>query len=606
MDELWRHLGVPAPERVFDSRHRYSLSSEPGEIDGVRLTKFGRFANSLVQVANAIELVERMGWKYVYLRPIDLFDRHEPISLPSGIQIFPHEYNDHANAKLLEGPFFGTTVFGGLFDGFTDADRRRILRATILPHLDLHATRLYPSELAIHIRSGDVFSDHPHPLYPQPPLAFYRKVIRQLSKEGEIDRVCIVYENDENPCVNGLADYLSKENIRYRLQSKSLQDDVSELMGARHAVFGLGTFGRGICYLSDQIESVYTWDATKYQSFAHLRRLWGGRAAADYPVRGQWTASSEQRAQILGYPDDHVAIDKIYEPDRTKTIEFCAPSCRWPASEASLTVFGYQSDTGFALAQRIASAGIPTKLCASAEVLQQEAERTNGSRIVAVFSSLPDTIAIEMAYRPLTDIHADWLEFASLILRINAATPGRVILVNPANDAAYLAETIGTSSAAIGMSFVSGPDVYRLLGDRELHRDQEALAASRKLEQIFPNWKVEIDAEGLARTIESSIVHSVESAGQLNRKCNFLLMRLAKAASKRESLRNSINAARAERRSLQRKIHYLFTNPFRNIRANLDYRVHKSTSKLSLLSDKRRKHLKNSAEKRRNLWTSPK
>ncbi len=610
LDNFWQKFSPPpSPEGVFDCRHHYSLSPAQGEINGVEITKLGRFANSLIQVANAIEMAERMGWRYVYLRPIELLNRREPISIPNGIQVVPYECNDRANVKLLKGPFFATADFGKFFDDFTVADQRRILRATILPHLDLLATPRCSTELAIHIRSGDVFSANPHPGYPQPPLAFYRKVIRQLEKEGAIDRICIVYENDENPCVNGLIEHLAEVNIPYRLQSGSLQDDISELLGARHVVFGLGTFGRGICYLSDQIESVFSWNTPGYRSFAHLRRLWGGRPAMDYPIRGEWTASLKQRAQMLNYPDDHVAIDKIYEPDRTTALDFSTPSARAQAPEATLKVFGYLSDTGFDFAQRLASAGIPAQLCASVDVLQEEAQSSDGSRIVVAFCSLPDTIAIEIAYRPLKDIHANWLEFANLILKIHEAAPGRVIVVNPANTPISLADALGVSPSKICLSFVSGPDVHRLLGERELHRDPAAIAASRKLEKNFPDWKTEIDAEELAWAIENLVQRSTQAVGRFKANRNRLKKRFLDNLIREKSIsaaqRKTLKQIKSKQAATHKRTYFLFTNPFLNFLANLDYRAHKAASKFSLLSNARRSSLRKAAKKRRDRWISP-
>ncbi len=95
------------------------------------------------------------------------------------------------------------------------------------------------------------------PHYPQPPLAFYQLVIQRLLREKRIGSIKMVFENRLNPVIDVLEAYITGLGIPLTTQSGTLADDVAALANGRYLVFGLGTFGPGVCHLSDHVEQVF-------------------------------------------------------------------------------------------------------------------------------------------------------------------------------------------------------------------------------------------------------------------------------------------------------------------------------------------------------------
>ena len=54
--------------------------------------------------------------------------------------------------------------------------------------------------LIIHMRSGDIFANCPHPKYIPPPLSFYNNIL----DENNYKDVLICTENSRNPCLGYL------------------------------------------------------------------------------------------------------------------------------------------------------------------------------------------------------------------------------------------------------------------------------------------------------------------------------------------------------------------------------------------------------------------
>ena len=67
--------------------------------------------------------------------------------------------------------------------------------------INLPQVNIDPDELYIHIRGGDAFSSNPSPLYPQPPLCFYEKII----KNNKLKKIHILSMDKRNPVLNALS-----------------------------------------------------------------------------------------------------------------------------------------------------------------------------------------------------------------------------------------------------------------------------------------------------------------------------------------------------------------------------------------------------------------
>lgn len=81
----------------------------------------------------------------------------------------------------------------------------------------------------IHFRGGDIFSNNPHKAYVQPPLSYYKNIVKNYKN------VKLICEDKSNPCVNEL---LKQENTEYI--SNTLENDLSVLSNVSNLIIGFG------------------------------------------------------------------------------------------------------------------------------------------------------------------------------------------------------------------------------------------------------------------------------------------------------------------------------------------------------------------------------
>ena len=153
---------------------------------------------------------------------------------------------------------------------------------------DLHENIIY-----IHFRGGDIFSSNPHKAYVQPPLSYYKNIIKKY------DSIKLVCEDKKNPCVNEL---LKQENVEY--MSNILEKDLSNLSNVSNLVIGFGTFGFLLYLMNPFLKNLYIPDF-----FANElpKGGWGNDINVhiinlpNYIKVGEWKNSDEQQKIMLDY-----------------------------------------------------------------------------------------------------------------------------------------------------------------------------------------------------------------------------------------------------------------------------------------------------------------
>lgn len=311
--QLWDRMNFNASvlEREPGKHHvPYALESGTGESYGLRLTKYGRYANNLFGAATATGLARALGWRWVQLCRIDFLRPFETLEIDGVTLLHPDTPPPH-DVRFLTGPYFERTDFGPWISQLKRSDILKIIMSSVRPALDIPTVDVPDDQLVIHIRAGDVFKASPHPRYAQPPLSFYTLVIEALRDAGEINSVCLVFEDTKNPCVAALSDYLARTGLPYRTQSGSFADDAAVIFGARRVVFGVGTFGLGMAATSPGLREVYAFRQKDFDVFAAHERVWLVEAADDYIPRTGWTNSPEQLATMIDYPADRLEIRKL-------------------------------------------------------------------------------------------------------------------------------------------------------------------------------------------------------------------------------------------------------------------------------------------------------
>ena len=120
-----------------------------------------------------------------------------------------------------------------------------------IPNYDANINDLY-----INIRSGDVFVKKINPNYSQPPLCFYRKII----EENEFNRVFILSNGHENPCVDALIKLYP--NITFI--HGSVIFDISVIVNAYNLVMPVSTFPLTLIRLNFNLRNLYIYELVKY------------------------------------------------------------------------------------------------------------------------------------------------------------------------------------------------------------------------------------------------------------------------------------------------------------------------------------------------------
>ena len=299
----------------------YSLvSAEPPRskaLVGIALLENGAFGNCLVQYAIAIAVARALRLTYVKIPKID---RSQVIFLKerltcAGITFIPADEPLPDDGYFLSGMFFDTP-FQPVVDARDPLPMRAIVHTYIRPLFN-GLPAVFPAkpedELIIHIRSGDIFSTWVDPHYPQPPLAFYRMVIDRLLAEGRIRSVKLVFENRLNPVIAEVEAYAARRGLPVEIQSESLISDVAALVNGRYLVFGLGTFGPGICHLSDHVEQVFYFASNWPQGFQSIPTIGKVVEVRDLEGRymkvGEWQNTDAQRRTMVDYPAEALAFD---------------------------------------------------------------------------------------------------------------------------------------------------------------------------------------------------------------------------------------------------------------------------------------------------------
>ncbi|SFF18288.1 coagulation factor 5 8 type domain-containing protein [Methylobacterium sp. 13MFTsu3.1M2] len=284
---------------------------------GLALYECGAFGNCLIQLLLAIGIARNLNLKYIKLPAPD---RSEVIGLTGpltcgGLTFIPGSEPLPEAGAFLSGMYFDLGI-QQLAGTLGPDETRDIVRTCIRPlfnRLPVEIPAKPDDELLIHIRSGDIFSTWVAPTYPQPPLAFYQMVIRRLLAEGRIARIKMVFENRLNPVIPVLEAWIAEIGVPLKTQSGSLIDDVAALMNGRYLVFGLGTFGPGVCQLSEHVEQVFYFASGWPQHFKSIPTI--GRVvevldvAGGYTKVGEWDNSPERRALMLAYPAENLAFD---------------------------------------------------------------------------------------------------------------------------------------------------------------------------------------------------------------------------------------------------------------------------------------------------------
>lgn len=285
------------------------------QLAGLQIDAVMRWGNSLVQLSNAIEIAARHGIARVYAPDFWWVSPHAGTD-GTGITVEPGPAP--AGAAVLAGRFYYRDSLAPLYatkGKSIEAIRENLLR--VRGQIPLLAPRpAWPEDhLVIHIRAGDVFEGAGHPLYGQPPLAFYTLVLKALPWR----RVTLVCEDRANPVVDALLAWRQPGVPPVEYRAGSLAEDLEILLSATSLVASLGTFMPAVLALSANARRVACFENIWYGQNLHqhaellvVRDVAGGYSP-QVLVRN-WRNTANQRALMLEYPQRNLRLVRSPRP----------------------------------------------------------------------------------------------------------------------------------------------------------------------------------------------------------------------------------------------------------------------------------------------------
>lgn len=237
----------------------------PGKSDMCVAFNGKRTGNALCQLMNSIMCAKTAGKDGLRLSG---WERKEIADLPSYIPL---------HVKKEKEPFASSVAFGNTGrrmrkepnccpklsgccelpdDGKLLSAKRSAAQRYIVPYLSCNSSSGFLSEVVLHMRSGDVMTNHSRSgVYPQPPCSFYEKVILTGNSGAPFPDVRIVTESDRrNPCLEYLNERFGGKVV---VQSGSLQQDVCTIVNARNLVSSFGTFVPALALLNTKLDRLY-------------------------------------------------------------------------------------------------------------------------------------------------------------------------------------------------------------------------------------------------------------------------------------------------------------------------------------------------------------
>ena len=311
--QLWSRAHRPN-ESEMSSRFylplRGKTSPEGSNPDLIVVAEHGRFGNNVRQIAYALAVARKLGVREVVakslpLTPIGSWEVEEGLYLTHDPLLRPRIVTKPK--VILGGDFFVVRRLPVSVDEFDYSPIGRALaRATGLePEVPLEE-----ETLVIHVRSGDAFSSHPHGALGQPPLSFYQMALAELSP----NHVVLVFEDEANPVIGSLREFLLEKKISFTEQCSDLRSDFRTILAAKNLVLAQGTLGQAMVLLSRNLEKLITFGSAfspQFPKSSAPQMIAVEDVKGDYKdqvMRGNWENSLEQRNLMMTYPSEFLAV----------------------------------------------------------------------------------------------------------------------------------------------------------------------------------------------------------------------------------------------------------------------------------------------------------
>lgn len=294
---------VAAFEPVGDLRR-----AARGWVDYLEVRPSGNFGNNYIQLLHALTAAEAAG-VYRVTHPFGWFDTGAPAR---DLRLVRRRKTPPDQAGLA-GAFFLTSNIRAVRDARAET-LVRISDEFLAPRLAVAPTEAAP--LVLNLRGGeDVFANPaPNGRYGQPPLAFYQMAVRNILGRHGAMPVAVVHQDELNPVLRPLAEWLAAEGAPARLISGGPERDAAALLGARHLVMGKTTFTAALAMMAPGLESLTVFRDPPLRDMLALKVPALYRvddAGKGYFSPSRWRNSDRQRRMMIDYPESALTIADV-------------------------------------------------------------------------------------------------------------------------------------------------------------------------------------------------------------------------------------------------------------------------------------------------------
>ena len=232
------------------------------EIKFVYLDKTYNFGNAIVLLNNLLYYCEILNISNIYLNSKKNWPISQNItSNKINISIISKKNLDFKNKNIV--------IFDKMSIYF-----QRVIKPEIRIDLfkneikkNLPKIKINPTDLFIHIRSGDIFRYSPNINfnYAQPPLCFYQSIITNFN----FTKIYIISQDKENPII----DILIEKFPNIIFNKNKLEKDVSILVNAYNIVGSISSFFTTLIIINENLENIWEFDNYRLtEKYLHLHR----------------------------------------------------------------------------------------------------------------------------------------------------------------------------------------------------------------------------------------------------------------------------------------------------------------------------------------------
>lgn len=286
--------------------------ARPKKITTAVTKSYGRFGNQVLEAACALSFAREIGLPRVAVENPDPFPAGthsiDGIALISRENLVSRNTTGSLLASFFRSLRPAIQVRGAFFLAWNDNLGKRSPSPSLDTYRELgellerveSSELLGPTEVVIHVRSGDVFSTPVNRAYGQPPLAYYQVAV--LSQEWS--KVWVVAQDHHNPVVDALLGWLVDQSIPHEFVSAGFRGDVRLLRRSRNIVASRGTFIPSIAAVSAHPQKIFLFEneVLPVPLDDAVRIIDRCGDFSSQVLQRNWTASAEQLVLLTSYP----------------------------------------------------------------------------------------------------------------------------------------------------------------------------------------------------------------------------------------------------------------------------------------------------------------